>query len=103
MAADYYQNYYDKRNGGAYFVGPKDVADIYGEKKDLSRIVYAAMPDVDTQNETSQQEYLYPLCYIPRSRVKYTTNASRGLGWRIHGSVEDTKLSTNKQHSLSPD
>ena len=27
---------------------------------------------------------------------------SRGLGWRIHGSVEDTKLSTNKQHSLSP-
>jgi hypothetical protein len=22
-------------------------------------------------------------------------------GWRIHGSVEDTKLSTNKQHSLS--
>jgi len=28
---------------------------------------------------------------------------SRGLGWRIHGSVEDTKLSTNKQHTLSPD
>ena len=27
--------------------------------------------------------------------------ASRGLGRRIHGSVEDTKLSTNKQHSLS--
>ncbi len=26
----------------------------------------------------------------------------RGLGLRIHGSVEDTKLSTNKQHSLSP-
>ena len=25
----------------------------------------------------------------------------RGLGRRIHGSVEDTKLSTNKQHSLS--
>jgi hypothetical protein len=24
-----------------------------------------------------------------------------GPGWRIHGSVEDTKLSTNKQHSLS--
>ena len=24
----------------------------------------------------------------------------RCLGWRIHGSVEDTKLSTNKQHSL---
>ena len=26
---------------------------------------------------------------------------SRGLGRRIHGSVEDTKLSTNKQHTLS--
>jgi hypothetical protein len=26
---------------------------------------------------------------------------SRGLGWRIHESVEDTKLSTNKQHTLS--
>jgi hypothetical protein len=24
----------------------------------------------------------------------------RGPGWRIHGSVEDTKLSTIKQHSL---
>jgi hypothetical protein len=28
-------------------------------------------------------------------------STSRSLGWRIHGSVEDTKLSTNKQHSLS--
>ena len=26
---------------------------------------------------------------------------SRGLGWRMHESVEDTKLSTNKQHTLS--
>ena len=25
----------------------------------------------------------------------------RGPGWRIHGSVEDTKLSTNKQHTHS--
>ncbi len=30
-----------------------------------------------------------------------STCESRGLGRRIHGSVEDTKLSTNKQHSLS--
>ena len=27
--------------------------------------------------------------------------SSRGLGWRIHESVEDTELSTNKQHTLS--
>jgi hypothetical protein len=26
---------------------------------------------------------------------------TRGPGWRIHGVVEDTKLNTNKQHSLS--
>jgi hypothetical protein len=41
----------------------------------------------------------------PRTRTRPRTMArltrSRGLGWRIHGSVEDTKLSTNKQHSLS--
>ena len=30
-----------------------------------------------------------------------TLGRSRGLGWRIHESVEDTKLSTNKQHTLS--
>jgi hypothetical protein len=30
------------------------------------------------------------------------SNLLRCLGRRIHGSVEDTKLSTNKQHSLSP-
>ena len=30
----------------------------------------------------------------------YTVTAHRGLGWRMHESVEDTKLSTNKQHSL---
>ena len=29
-----------------------------------------------------------------------STDTSRGLGRRIHGSVEDTKLSTNKQHTL---
>ena len=29
------------------------------------------------------------------------SSESRGLGWRIQESVEDTKLSTNKQHSLS--
>jgi hypothetical protein len=30
-----------------------------------------------------------------------TEVSPRSLGWQIHGSVEDTKLSTNKQHSLS--
>jgi len=28
-------------------------------------------------------------------------SVKQGLGWRIHESVEDTKLSTNKQHTLS--
>ena len=35
------------------------------------------------------------------TKPKTSSTRSRGLGWRIHGSVEDTKLSTNKQHSLS--
>jgi hypothetical protein len=30
-----------------------------------------------------------------------SSTRSRGLGRRIHESVEDTKLSTNKQHTLS--
>ena len=36
------------------------------------------------------------------SLVPYRTELipSRSLGWRIHESVEDTKLSTNKQHSV---
>jgi hypothetical protein len=35
-----------------------------------------------------------------RRHVTPTSTRSRGLGRRIHGSVEDTKLSTNKQHTL---
>jgi len=38
-------------------------------------------------------------CFASRKSAGRCT--SRGLGWRIHESVEDTKLSTNKQHSLS--
>lgn len=78
MADDYYKNYYDKRNKGVYFVSSKHVADRYGKNVDESRIIYAAMPDFDGKNETGQQEYLYPLCYVPGikgSRVKYTTTA----------------------------
>ena len=36
------------------------------------------------------------------TKPQISSTRSRGLGWRMHGSVEDTKLSTNKQHSLSP-
>jgi len=37
------------------------------------------------------------------TKPQTSSTRSRGLGWRIHESVEDTKLSTNKQHSLSAD
>ena len=48
--------------------------------------------------------YVYVFCTNQALRVVAVWNAnSRGLGRRIHGSVEDTKLSTNKQHSLSND
>ena len=44
-------------------------------------------------------------CKIEKTKNKFLNLVrflkSRGLGWRIHGSVEDTNLSTNKQHSLS--
>ena len=35
------------------------------------------------------------------TKPQTSSTQSRGLGWRIHESVEDTKLSTNKQHTLS--
>ena len=42
------------------------------------------------------------MCAGRRGESVQRTQRSRGhcLGWRIHESVEDTKLSTNKQHSL---
>ena len=41
-------------------------------------------------------------CVHTDTNPQISSTRSRGLGWRIHGSVEDTKLSTNKQHTLSP-
>jgi hypothetical protein len=35
------------------------------------------------------------------TKPQTSSTRSRGLGRRIHESVEDTKLSTNKQHTLS--
>ena len=40
-------------------------------------------------------------CVHTDTKPQISSTQSRGLGWRIHGSVEDTNLSTNKQHSLS--
>jgi hypothetical protein len=39
--------------------------------------------------------------HLLRAQAGFQRGVSRGLGWRIHESVEDTKLSTNKQLSLS--
>jgi hypothetical protein len=40
-------------------------------------------------------------CVHTYTKPQTSSTRRRGPGWRIHGSVEDTKLSTNKQHSLS--
>jgi hypothetical protein len=40
-------------------------------------------------------------CLRSREVEAYIPTPNVCSGWRIHGSVEDTKLSTNKQHSLS--
>ena len=41
------------------------------------------------------------LITLPRHLFFTCVESQRGPGWQIHGSVEDTKLSTNKQHTLS--
>jgi hypothetical protein len=43
---------------------------------------------------------LAPFPVPGRSSLWTVSCWSRGLDWRMHESVEDTKLSTNKQHSL---
>ena len=40
-------------------------------------------------------------CVHTYTKSQTPSTRRRGPGWRIHGSVEDTKLSTNKQHSLT--
>ena len=40
-------------------------------------------------------------CVHTYTKPQTSSTRSRGLGWRIHESVEDTKLSTNKQHTLT--
>ena len=40
-------------------------------------------------------------CVYTCTESQTSSTRSCGLGWRIHGSVEDTRFSTNKQHSLS--
>jgi hypothetical protein len=39
-------------------------------------------------------------CVHTYTKPQTSITRSRGLGCRIHESVEDTKLSTNKQHTL---
>ena len=39
-------------------------------------------------------------CVHTYTKPQTSSTRSRGLGWLIHESVEDTKLSTNKQHTL---
>jgi hypothetical protein len=40
-------------------------------------------------------------CVHTYTRSQTPSTRISGPGWRIHGGVEDTKLSTNKQHTLS--
>ena len=40
-------------------------------------------------------------CVHTYTKPQTSSTRNRGPGWRIHGVVEDTKLSTDKQHTLS--
>ena len=53
-------------------------------------------PDTHQRKHTAPGGRLGALpCYAPSTPMHAHTSESRGLGWRIHGSVEDTKLNTN--------
>jgi len=63
--------------------------------------------DIPVANEeallTRSSKAKKPMNACVHTYTKSQTPSTRrpGPGWRIHGSVEDTKLSTNKQHTLS--
>jgi len=61
------------------------------------------MPTIPVSEFTPKSGNNWGPCiyWLPAWAQHQQHHRSRGLGWRIHGSVEDTKLSTNKQHSLS--
>jgi hypothetical protein len=58
-------------------------------------------PEVFSVRKIPLKQYTLGVYCFGLIFVSARTNMSRGLGWRIHESVEDTKLSTNKQHTLS--
>jgi hypothetical protein len=102
MGLDYCSNYYDTRHNGAYFVGPREVADRYGKKIDESRIVYATMPDAG--NTSVNQQFLYPICYIPGikgSRVTYKTNAQLKL--LDISDIPNVRILWNVTEAMAPD
>jgi hypothetical protein len=72
-----------------------------GEESEWSVDEWNALPLVDGESPGLDRVIrLHSQC-IQQHSASSSVGHSRGLGWRIHGSVEDTKLSTNKQHSLS--
>jgi hypothetical protein len=55
-----------------------------------------------TKNRRKMHTKIFNIKHTKNAPKKYKKmQKTRGLGRRIHGSVEDTKLSTNKQHSLT--
>jgi hypothetical protein len=59
------------------------------------------LPSPSFSARTQTLYYLMNACVHTYTKPQTSSTRSRGPGWRIHGSVEDTKLSTNKQHTLS--
>jgi hypothetical protein len=52
-------------------------------------------------SRSSKAKKLMNACVHTYTKSQTPSTRRRGPGWRIHGSAEDIKLSTNKQHTLS--
>ena len=59
------------------------------------------MPEEALLTRSSRAKKPMNACVHTYTKPQTPSTRRRGPGWQIHGSVEDTKLSTNKQHTHS--
>jgi len=70
------------------------------DRKGTRRSEKAKVSEEALLTRSSKAKKPMTACVHTYTRSQTSSTRRRGPGWRIHGIVEDTKLSTNKQHSL---
>ena len=70
-------------------------------RKGTRRSEKAKVPEEALLTRSSKAKNPMNACVHTYTKSQTPSTRRRGPGWRIHGSVEDTKLSTNKQHTHS--